>query len=67
MKASELVKHLNKLIEINGDHEVVFAADAESEIEGDFCKIASISIGLDEYEKPYQFMICDKETALSFI
>jgi hypothetical protein len=67
MKASELIQRLERAIKQHGDHEVVFPSEAESTNgDTDVVQIHNISIGFDENNTAYQFLICDKETALSF-
>jgi hypothetical protein len=67
MKASELVQRIERAIKQHGDKEIVFPSDCEASTEdSDVVNIHNLSIGLDENNEAYQFMICDKETAFSF-
>lgn len=72
MKASELVKQLNELIEKHGDQVVTFASEAEPSEEaeekyGDECDISAISCFEGDSGKIERFMICDYETMMSFL
>ena len=68
MKASELVKELQCLIETHGDQEINFAAECEGMESNDGeCEITSVATFKGSSGKIERFLICDYETTLSFM
>ena len=67
MKASELIKELQYLVEKHGDNKITFAAEREpSHGYNSECEIACVAV-LESEEKNTSFLICDAETLISLI
>ncbi len=71
MKASELVKQLNELIEKHGDQVVTFTvAEPSKEAEekyGDECDVFGVSCFVGSSGNVERFMISDYEAIMSFM
>ena len=65
MKASELIKELQMLIEKNGDLECM--VQDISDDNHDEVSVHSVCIFCDEKNKAQHFLIADKETTLSYM
>lgn len=66
MKATELVKTLNRLIEKHGDA-IVMIPNIDGEDNGqDEIEAFSVCICLNDDKKADNYLICDKETHLAY-
>jgi hypothetical protein len=70
MKATQLIETLTKLVEKYGDQDVVLPLGEEfaegADDNGFTLKAHSVAVGFDKENNPYEFQICDKETAVAF-
>ncbi len=65
MKASELIKHLETVIKIDGDLPVKLIKNTESSII-ETVDLAGISTSMGDDDKPVDFLFCDEDTHDAF-
>lgn len=67
MTASELIKHLQKKLEDDGDLPIYLASEVpRDEGYSDIATIAGLTTIIDEHEHPYYFIVCDVHTMDAF-
>lgn len=61
MKISELIKHAQRALKLDGDLEIKLS-DTESDGEDSTSPLAGIATLCDERQKPQYFVLCDDDT-----